>query len=150
MSSCDNKYLIFLLGEISFLLELNSVIEVVEHVENDLDPSRSDVSRGIVTALYFRQTWIPVVDPALKLGLVSVSKLKDRIAIVLKGAEGNWAVLVDRVMDVTTEINLIPCEIPFLLKVSALDCYSEMMLLEGVPQIVFEPERYYGSHTVAV
>jgi len=145
MIAVGNKKLIFRLGETGFLLELGDVVEVVEQIVGILDSSRSDIGRGIVSALQFRQTWIPVVDPALTLDIVSEVKLKDKKAVVLRGSEGNWALLVDQVGELSATENFHSCEIPFLLKVSTMGFYSQVKLLYDEPMIVFEPERYYGS-----
>ncbi|MCF6265503.1 MAG: chemotaxis protein CheW [Desulfuromusa sp.] len=145
-----SKKLIFRLGGTGFLLELGDVVEVVERIAGMLDSSRSDIGRGIVSALQFRQTWIPVVDPALKLNIFSVVKLKDKKAVILRGSEGNWALLVDQVGELSAAENFHSCEIPFLLKVSAMGFYSQVKLLYNEPMIVFEPERYYGSTAVSI
>lgn len=133
-----------------FLLGLIDVVEVVEQIAEILDPGRSDIGRGIVSALQFRQTWIPVVDPALKLDIFSAVKLKDKVAVILRSSEGNWALLVDQIEELSAIENFQTCEIPFLLKVAAMGFYSQIKLLHNEPMIVFEPERYYGSAAVPV
>lgn len=144
MGLAGNKKLSFRLGGIGFLLDLSYVVEVIEQISEILDPNRSDIGHGIVSALEFRHTWIPVVDPALKLGLTSSHKIKEKTAIVLGGTEGNWAIVVDRVNELLGEDVMTPCAIPFLLKISAMGCYSQLMLLDGEPFVVFEPEQHYG------
>ena len=150
MTEVGNRKLIFRLGGMGFLLGLADVVEVVEQIAEILDPGRSDIGRGIVSALQFRQTWIPVVDPALKLDIYSAVKLKDKVAVILRGSEGNWALLVDQVEELSAVENFQPCEIPFLLKVATMGFYSQIKLLHNEPMIVFEPERYYGSAAVPV
>ncbi|MEA3361822.1 MAG: chemotaxis protein CheW [Thermodesulfobacteriota bacterium] len=150
MIAVDGKKLIFRLGKTGLLLELDEVVEVVEQIAGRLDSSRSDIGRGIVSALQFRQTWIPAVDPALKLDIFSEIMLKDKKAVILRGSEGNWALLVDQVDDLSAAEDFQSCEIPFLLKVSAMGFYSQIKLLHNEPMIVFEPERYYGSTAVSV
>jgi len=144
-----NKKLIFRLGGIGFFVDLAFVVEVVEPIADLLDPGRSDLGQGIVAALQFRQTWIPVVDPALKLGLNPQGKVKERAAIVLRGQEGNWAIVVDQVAELSSDDELTFCDIPFLLKVTAMGYYSEIFLLKSEPFVVFEPERYYGALAVS-
>jgi chemotaxis signal transduction protein len=145
MVSDYNKKLIFRLGGIGFFLDLNFVVEIVDQVGSRLDATRSDIGRSIVAAFLFRKTWIPGVDPVLKFGLSSSVRIKDRVAIVLKGPEGNWAIFVDQVEELSAAEELIPCEIPFLLKVSALDSYSELMLLNNEPYVGFDIERFYDT-----
>lgn len=145
MGVAGNKKLTFHLGGIGFLLDLSYIVEVIEQIHAIIDPNRSDIGRGIVSALEFRHTWIPVVDPAIKLGLNSPIKLKEKVVLVLNGTEGNWALVVDRVNELLDEESLIPCAIPFLLKIAAMGCYSQLMLLNDEPYVVFEPERHYGS-----
>ncbi len=148
MAVVSRSKLIFRLGGIGFLLELADIVEVVDQIEEALDPGRSDIGQGIVSALQFRQTWIPVVDPALKLDILSAVKLKNKVAVILCGSEGNWALLVDQIEELSAVENFQPCEIPFLLKVATMGCYSQVKLLNREPMIVFEPERYYGSAAV--
>ena len=145
MVAAGNSKLIFRLGGIGFLLTLSDVVEVVDQISEDLNPARSDLGLGIVAALLFRQTWIPAVDPTLKLDIFSEVNLKDKIAVILSGPEGNWALLVDQIGELSSSDNFQSCEIPFLLKVSALGSYSQVQLLHQEPMIVFEPELYYGS-----
>ncbi len=140
----DHKKLIFRLSGIGFFIDLDHIVEVVDRISAQLDPSRSDMARGIVSAFNFRQTWIPAVDPTLKLGLISAVGLNDKISIVLNGKEGNWAVLVDQVEDLSPAEIMLPCAIPFLLQISAVDCYSQLMLYKKEPYVGFEPERFYG------
>ncbi len=146
----SNRKLIFRLGKIGFLLDLTDVVEVVDQIADALDPGRSDIGQGIISALQFRQTLIPVVDPVLKMDISSTVKLKDKIAVILRGSEGNWALLVDQVDELSAAENFQPCAIPFLLKVAAMGFYSQIQLLHNEPMIVFEPERYYGSAAVSV
>lgn len=142
------QWLVFRLGGVGFLLAIESVVEIVDEIEDGLDPEGSDLRRGIVAALFFRRTWIPAVDPALKLGLACASKIKNRVAIVLRGEEGNWAILADQVRDLPVDAVLDWCEVPFLLKVSSCDYYSELVLLNHEPLVVFPPDRYYGPGIV--
>ncbi|SEA54839.1 CheW-like domain-containing protein [Desulfuromusa kysingii] len=147
--SC-NRRLVFRLGRMGFLLELTDVVEVVDQIKNDIDPGRSDMRQGIVSALKFRKSWIPAVDPALILDISSTLRLQDKVAVILRGFEGNWALLVDQADELFAAESFKPCEIPFLLKTSATGFYSQIKLLNQEPVIVFEPERYYGSSAVAV
>lgn len=150
MSVVGNRYLVFRLGGIGFLLDLAAVVEIINPISAALDPGRSDLGQGIVSALQFRQTWIPAVDPALRLDIFSAVKLQDKVAVILHGSEGNWALLVDQVEDLSAKKNFQACEIPFLLKVAALGFYSRLKLLQNEPMIVFEPELYYGSTAVSI
>ena len=150
MAEAGQRVLVFRLGEITFMLELAQIVEIVEQTADILDPGRSDISRGIVLALKFRKTWIPVVDPALKLDIFSPVALKDKVAIILRSSEGNWALLVDSVSELLVADKFKLCEIPFLLQVSASGFYSQIKLLGSTPVVVFEPESYYGSTSVAV
>ena len=148
MSDADGRKLIFRLAEMGFLLEVADVVEVIEQIAENLDPGRSDIGRGIVSALQFRQTWIPAIDPTLRLDISSTVKLKDKVAVILCSSEGNWALLVDQVDLLSLADNFQSCEIPFLLKVATKSFYSQVNLLHGEPLIVFEPEHFYG--TIAV
>ncbi|WP_321372283.1 chemotaxis protein CheW [uncultured Desulfuromusa sp.] len=145
-----NRKLVFRLGKIGFLLELTDVVEVVDQIAKNIDPGRSDINQGIISALQFRQAWIPAVDPALILDISSTIKLQNKVAVILRGFEGNWALLVDRADELYAAESFTPCEIPFLLKTSATGFYSQIKLLNQEPVIVFEPERYYGSTVVAI
>lgn len=149
MAKAVEKVLLFNLGTVGFYIGLDSVVEVMTGISSRLDASRSDIGRSIVSALSFRETWIPCVDPTLKFDLAAVETMADRIAVVLKGEEGNWAILVDRVGEVVERGNLVPCEIPELLKLSALGSYSEVALCEGRPYVGFDLERFYGSCSVS-
>lgn len=141
----NDRNLIFRLGKVGFLVALADVVEVVDQIAKKNDPGRSDISQGIVSALQFRQTWIPAIDPALILDIPSATKLSEKKAIIVRSPEGNWALLVDRIDELSTTEKMTPCEIPSLLKVPAMGFYSQIKLLNQEPMIVFEPQRYYGS-----
>lgn len=143
------KQLIFRLGGVGFVLRLDHVVEIIESVAGRLDSARSDISRAIVCALHFRNTWIPVVDPALKLGLHPSQPLSQRTALVLEGSEGSWAILVDRTVSMVPSEKLQPCKIPLLLKVQAVGCYSQVKLLNNEPLVVFHAANFYGTPVVA-
>jgi chemotaxis signal transduction protein len=139
------KQLVFRLGGVGFLLKLDHVVEIVDSVAGRIDPARSDISRAIVCALYFRSTWIPIVDPALKMNLQPSLPLPQRTAVVLQGNEGGWAILVDQMVRLVPAAKLQPCELPQLLKVQAVGCYSQVKLLNNEPLVVFETDNFYGT-----
>jgi len=145
MAHVGNRILVFRLGGIGFILDLSSVVEVQGSVTAQLDASRSDISQGIVAAMAFRGTWLPVVDPAAKLGIPATVRMKDQVAVVLSSLEGNWAILVDAVDELSAEDSFVSCEIPFLLKASACSGYSQLKLRNAEPFVVFDPELFYGS-----
>ena len=144
MGGTTAKVLVFSLAEIRFVLDLDHVVEVLEQLEPRLDPGRSDLRQGIVAALDFRHTAIPAVDPTLKLGLVSATSYVDRVALVLRGSEGNWAVLVDDIEGLMSADTMVRATLPVLLKATPEYSGVQVMLADGVPLVVFEPERFYG------
>ncbi|MCK4691443.1 MAG: chemotaxis protein CheW [Desulfuromonadales bacterium] len=144
------KKLIFRLGEVGFVLDLASIIEICEQIVDAVDPGKADLDSGIVGSLLFRQTLIPVIDPTLRLELSSSTAIRDRVALVLRSSEGNWALLVDKVDGVYSSERFQPCELPPLLKQTVNRCFSQVELLDNEPMIIFEPERYYGSPSIAV
>ncbi|MFO7765564.1 MAG: chemotaxis protein CheW [Pelovirga sp.] len=144
MAGTIGRVLVFSLAEIRFVLDLDHLVEVLDQLELRLDSSRSDLRQGIVAALDFRHTAIPAVDPTLKLGLVSATRYVDRVALVLRGSEGNWAVLVDQIEGLMPADALVRATLPVLLKATPEYSDAQVMLADGVPLVVFEPERFYG------
>lgn len=149
MGSGDARNLIVRIGGVGCLLDLTLVVEIREQIAGFFDFSYSDPELGIVGALNFRQTRIPVVDPCLRLDLNSTTSIEKKIALVLKSSEGNWALLVDRVEGISPADCFIACEIPPLLKTTTQEFYAKLELYRQEPMIVLEPERFYGS-SVAV
>lgn len=148
MANAVARKLIFRLGETGYLLELDRVVEICEQVTDRFNPSRTDMGQGIVGSLQFRQSHIPVVDPALRLNTYSQLAITQKSALVLSGAEGNWALLVDRVEEITPADKFQACEIPPLLRNAIGGYYSQISLLVDEPMIHFDPERYYGFSSV--
>ena len=144
MVSLLAKKLIFHLGEIGFSLDLAAVVEILEQSGDAVDSSRSDLSLGIVGALEFRQTWIPVVDATLKLDIKSTQALSEKTALILKSPEGNWALLVDGVVEIGTLDEFSPCAIPPLLRRSAANHYTQLEMRKDELLVVFEPGQFYG------
>lgn len=150
MAHAVARKLIFRLGETGFLLDLDRVVEICEQLTEHFNPSLTDMGQGIVGSLHFRQTQIPVVDPALHLKTHSQLPITMKSALVLKGTEGNWALLVDRVEEISPADKFVTCDIPPLLKSAIAGYYSQVSLLGNEPMIHFEPEQYYGSSPVAI
>lgn len=148
MAQAVARKLIFHLGETRFLLDLDQVVEICEQLTESFNPGQTDMGQGIVGSLHFRQTQIPVVDPALHLRTHSQLAITKKSALVLKGAEGNWALLVDRVAEIVPTNKLQTCEIPPLLRNAIAGYYQQVSLLFNEPMIHFEPEQYYGSVSV--
>lgn len=137
--------MIFYSGGVGFYVALDSVVEVQVGIGVALDMSRRDADCSIVAALRFRGTWLPAVDPTGRFELIPEVEIEKRTALVLKGEEGNWAVLVDRVGSIVSGKDLVSCAVPEPLRRPALDCYSELALLDGRPCVGFDLERFYGS-----
>ena len=150
MAHAVARKLIFRLGETGFLLDLDRVVEICEQLTEHFNPSQADMGQGIVGALSFRQTQVPVVDPALHLKTHSELAITEKKALILKGAEGNWALLVDRVEEIIPTDKLQPCIIPPLLKIAVDGYYSQISLLADEPMIHFDPEPYDGSPPAAL
>lgn len=148
MVRAPGKMLIFTLAGIRFVLDLDYVVEVLEQLSGRLDARRSDLRQSIVGALDFRHTAIPLVDPTLMLGLVSAIDISARNALVLRGSEGNWAILVDQVAGLAPVDSFSRAIVPALLQVVPGFACAEVMLAEDVPLMVFEPERFYGIDRV--
>ena len=145
MGKDDIRYLMVRINEVGCLFDLNSVVEIREEIADLLDLRQTDQGSGIVGSLVFRQTRIPVVDPGLHLNLDSNTAPEDRTALVLKSAEGNWALLVDRVEKICPGDRFLSCDIPPLLKAASLGCYLKIGLIQEEPMVVLDSEQFYGS-----
>lgn len=145
MAGVDNRFLVFRLAGSGFVLALDAVVEVVDYIDDKLDFARTDPASGIIAALDFRHTWIPVVDPGLRLALGEQGAIDARRAVVLQGSEGRWALLVDFVEELAVAQDLQICEMAWLLRKATNCLYTELRLLNDEPMIVFDPELYYGS-----
>lgn len=148
MSKIEGKKLIFRLGGIGFVLDLDAVVEVLEDTSGLLDFECNDIGSGIVSALHYRQVMIPVVDPALKLNILSPVALSEKTVIVLRGNEGCWALFVDLVESLLMASNFNDCALPTVLQGATSVFYSQVKLLNDEPLIVFEPDNYYGAVVV--
>lgn len=144
MTGTIGKMLIFDLSDIRFVLDLDHVVEVLEQLTGRLDTQRRDLRQGIVAALEFRHTTIPVIDPTHQLGLVSDIDFSQRTAVVLRGSEGNWAILVDRVEGLAPLTRFSRAHVPALLQATPGFADVQVLLAEDAPLMVFEPEYFYG------
>jgi chemotaxis signal transduction protein len=149
MGSDVARNLMVRIGGVGCLINLTWIVEIREQIADLLDFSHNDPDLGIVGSLSFRQTRIPIIDPTLCLGLRSQTELKDKTALVLKSSEGNWALLVDRVAEICPADRFTVCAIPALLKATVTGFYSQIMLFQGEPMVVLEPDLFYGSSAVA-
>ncbi len=142
-SSAERK-LLFRLDKVGFVLSLSHVVEICKRIDNDLNLSCRDLPQGIIGALHFRQTRIPVVDPTIRLDVSSPVPLQEKAILVLKSAEGNWGLLVDEIVGIKAGEQFDDCPLPPLLKGALSSYYQKILLCEDEPFIVFEPEHYYG------
>jgi len=133
------------IGGVGCLLNLKWIVEICEQIEELLDFRHNDQHAGIVASLSFRQTRVPAIDPAMRLGLNSQTAIKDKAALVLKSSEGNWALLVDQVGEICPFDRLEVCEIPPLLKASIAEYYTKIELYQEEPMVVLDPDRFYGT-----
>lgn len=145
MAQIEQRSLIFYIGDVGFLLQCLHIVEIVGEAGGTFDFRRSDVRNHIVAALDFRNTYIPVLDPASMLKISSSCSLREKEIIILRGSEGNWALVVDEVDVLTDHEALLPCAVPDLLKPSSEGCYSSIRLINNRPYVVFEPENFYGA-----
>ena len=145
MDQVGQRSLIFHIGDIGFLLDYQYIVEILGRVGDTFDFSRSDLQNNIVAAIEFRKTLIPVFDPGGFLLESRGFKTQEKTTIVLHGTEGNWALIVDKVDELTGHEALMPCAIPDLLKLSSKGYYSDIRLINDKPYVVFEPENFYGA-----
>ena len=145
MGSVVARKLVFRLGEIGFSLDLSFVVEICEQVADLLDTQYADPSVGIVGALEFRNASLPAIDPALGFALTSSGPLSGKLALILTGPEGNWALLVDQIDGISPADKFQPLEMSPLLRSTTSNYYSQVQLLEDEPLVCFVPEIFYGA-----
>ena len=145
MGNVVARRLIFRLGEVGFILDLSCVVEILESVADLLDSTYREMDAGIVGALDFRHTWVPVVDPTIRFDLNSSLPLTAKTALILTSPEGNWALLVDRAEEISPAHRFQHCEMPPIIRVAVSSHYSQIELLNDEPFVLFEPERFYGA-----
>jgi len=144
MAQIEQRSLVFYIGGVGFLLEYRHIVEVMGSVGSTFDFSRSDLRNNIVAAIEFRNTLIPVFDPGGLLAISSAVKARDKMTIVLSSTEGNWALAVDKIDELTACEGVLPCAVPDLLKPFVGGYYSQIRLIEKKPYVVFAPECFYG------
>jgi chemotaxis signal transduction protein len=145
MARIEQRSLIFHIGDVGFLLEYHHIVEVLGAVGDAFDFNRSDLRNHIVAAIDFRKTLIPVFDPAGLLNITSAGKIRGKSIIVLRSTEGNWALAVDGIDELTARERFLPCTVPDLLKPFVGGYYSQIRLIEEKPYVVFDPEKFYGA-----
>ncbi len=144
MARVGQRFLVFGIGQVCFLLDFSWVVEVLGPVGELLDFNHSDLSNNIVAAIEFRKTLIPVLDPAVILGVGAFKKIREKSVLIVRGSEGNWALAVDSVDELTDHETLLPCTVPDLLKPFIRGFYSDLRLIDGRPYVLFDPENFYG------
>jgi len=144
MGQAVTRKLVFRLGGVAFSLDLSFVVEICEQVADLLDLTCPDLTVGIVGALTFRNTRVPAIDPAARLGLSPATASSGRTALILTSSEGNWALLVDRVENISPVEKFQSLELPSLFRGAVSEHYSQVELFCSEPIICFEPERFYG------
>jgi len=144
MKHSHERYLQVRIGKVGCLLELTVVVEILEQIGSLLDFTRSDLDQGIIAALTFRQTRIPLINPELFLDIDSPRPSREKTALVLRSSEGNWGLLVDAVVGVCSDEQLQPVSLPALCRVAAMNYYTQVRLYQNEPYVVLEPSRFYG------
>jgi len=138
----NSRRLLFRIGAVGFWVGLRDLVEILEQVSDQLDPSRGDEKLSICGALPFRQTLIPVVDLRRRLGLRSDAA--DTV-LVLNSTEGKWALSVDSVEGFHSDREMIDLPLPRLLKAPGWRCFERVGLLAGVPFLQLDLAACYAG-----
>ncbi len=150
MTQAVARKLIFRLSGVAFSLDLSFIVEICEPATALLDTSCADTDAGIVGSLSFRNTKVPAIDPALVFDLPASIPYSAKTALLLNSSEGNWALLVDRVGEISQADKFKPLVIPPLLRGTIGGSYSQVELFDREPVVCFEPERFYGATGLAI
>ncbi|MCF6177993.1 MAG: chemotaxis protein CheW [Geopsychrobacter sp.] len=122
-----SRRLLFRIGIYGFCLSLDNLVEIREQVIGLID-YRSQEARSVVGTFSFRQTKIPVLDLAPQLELLP---LNSGNALILQGAEGDWALLVDHVDGFCAVSEMTDLQLPHLLQRTGWRCFDRVSLYCG-------------------
>ncbi len=138
-----SRRLLFHIGPVGFCVDLNDLVEIREQVAEQVDFSRGDQQSFVAGALPFRRTMIPVVDLTDRLDLASEGL---DTALVLGSREGNWALLVNRVVGFYPAAEMKDHPLPQLLQASGWRCFQQLALFDGTPFIRLDLAACYAGN----
>lgn len=129
-----SRRLLFRIGPHCFCLSLDNLVEIREQVIGLID-CRAQEARSVVGTFSFRQAMIPVLDLAPRLELLP---LNSATALILQGAEGNWALLVDHVDGFCAVSEMTDLPVPHLLQRTGWRCFDRVSLYCGKPYLCLD------------
>jgi chemotaxis signal transduction protein len=140
------RRLLFVLGGLGFCLDLHELVEICEDVEVLTEPHLQDLERAVCGGMLFRRTTIPVVDLRSRLGLVVDPEARPPgNALILRSAEGNWALLVEKIEGFQPLAGMQDLDLPPMLVAQGWRCFRQIALHKSRPFIKLDLQACYGG-----
>lgn len=137
METAD-RYLVFRLEEIGFVLHLEPLQEILEEVS--IEPHQEPDVAEITMALQYRGKRIPAFDFRPSLDMASENVLTSAIVLCVGGELK--AFLVEAVEGIFKGGDLIKMELPPLLVERTRPWFEQLLLKNGEPLVLCTPERW--------
>lgn len=95
----QNMFLLFLIEEQSYAIDIHYVIEIIEMMPLTVVPSLPGCMKGIIN---LRGAVIPIMDVRLRFGLMEAEYTERTCIVVVENAGSMLGLIVDAVQEVTT------------------------------------------------
>jgi chemotaxis signal transduction protein len=138
MIDSGGKKVVFRIADVGFSLAVDTLIEIREANDAQIDRSSADQGRGLLGMVSFREDALPLWDIRHLFGLPAASA--DPVLILVFGSDGAWAFPIETVVGVALSTEFRNCDLPALLQTSNRRSFTSIDVWRNEPLVCFEPD----------
>lgn len=136
MTESGGKKVVFRIAGVGFSLDVDTLVEIREFADIDLDISAADPERDILGQIAFRDETIPLVDIRRIVGLPPAD---DPVVVIVFGTDGAWAFAIETIVGIAQASEFQACDVPALLLPGSQRLFSTLDIWRSEPLVSFEP-----------
>lgn len=137
MTDSGGKKVVFRIAGIGFSLAVDSVMEINDAGDVEVDTSSADPESGLIGLIPFRKDAIRVLDIRKLLSLPPSDN--DTVLMTVLGTDGAWAFPVERIDRVALADEFRLCEVPALLLSEDRRLFAAVDIWCKEPLVSFDP-----------
>lgn len=138
MIDSGGKKVVFRIAGVGFSLEVDTLVEIREADDAQIDRSSADHERGLLGMVSFREDAIQLWDVRQLFGLPAA--VADPVLILVFGSDGAWAFPIETVVGVALSTEFVNCDVPALLQVNSRQSFTSIDVWRNEPLVCFEPD----------
>lgn len=137
MIDSGGKKAVFRIAGIGFSLAVDTLMEIREVDDVEIDASSADQQRGLLGQVVYRDDAIPLWNVRQLFGLPLIAD--DTVLVFVYGTDGAWAFPIEIVVGVSLSSEFQTCDAPALLQKSDQRSFVSVDIWRNEPLVCFEP-----------